>query len=200
MGTIESNEPSDWDLAQSAKQGDESAYEALISRYQAQIHSFIFRSVGDVETACDLAQEVFVRTWFALGRVEARARFSTWLFQIAANLCRDQAKSKAARNARQTESFTRQPHEDRSQDREFASPLPNPAQDAMSRELIDSLEAEIRALPEELRTAFILGALEHQSHKEIAAILRISTKAVEVRIYRARRFLVERLSRLGLDR
>ncbi len=197
MRPIEPGEESDWDLARCAKRGDESAYALLIDRYQAPVHSFIFRSVGDVETARDLTQEVFVRAWFAFKKVQVKAQFSTWLFQIAVNLCRDHVKSKSARNARKTESFARHPDDDRPEDREFASSELTPAQDLERREALDSLEGEIRALPDELRASFVLGAVEHQSYKDVAAILGLSAKAVEVRIYRARRLLCERLARLG---
>lgn len=199
MGPNEPDSELDWNLAERAKQGDESAYAQLIERYQAPIHSFVFRSVGDMETARDLAQEVFVRAWFALARVRAKARFSTWLFQIAVNLCRDHAKSKATRNARKTDSFSRRQEDDRAEDREFASSMLSPDEDAGSREVIDALEAEIQALPEELRSPFVLGAVERRPYKDVAALLGLSPKAVEVRIYRARRLLAGRLSQLGLD-
>jgi len=187
----------DWELAKRAVQGDESAYAALIERYQAPIHSFVFRSVGDTETARDVTQEVFVKAWFALARVRESAQFSTWLFQIAVNLCRDHAKSKATRKARHTEPLARRRLDDGYEDREFASPDPSPAQSAETREAVDALEAEIQSLPEELRFPLILGVIEKQPYKEVATSLGLSAKAVEVRIYRARRVLAERLRRLG---
>lgn len=199
MGPSEPACELDWDLAERAKQGDESAYAQLIERYQAPIYSFIFRSVGEMEATRDLAQEVFVRAWFALARVRAKARFSTWLFQIAVNLCRDHAKSKATRNARKTDSLSRRPEDDRTEDREFASSMLSPDEDAGSREAISGLEAEIQALPEELRSPFVLGAVERRPYKDVAVLLGLSPKAVEVRIYRARRLLAERLRQLGFD-
>lgn len=198
MGPSESSEPTDWDLAHRAKSGDEAAYATLISRHQPAIHSFIFRSVGDVETARELTQEVFVKAWFALARVREQAQFTTWLFQIAVNLCRDHAKSKYTRNARRTESFSRDDRDNGSEYREFASPAATPDREAQQHELLAALEAEIQALPADLRSAFILGAVEHRSHKEVATILRLTAKAVEVRIYRARRLLGERLKRLSV--
>lgn len=197
MRPSEPDEEPDWELARRAKGDDESAFEGLIQRYQAPIHSFVFRSTLDHETARDLTQEVFVRAWFALDRVQAKAQFSTWLFQIAVNLCRDHAKSKATRNAHVTHSFSPVPADDRCEDREFPSAQPSPSQNLESQEALDSLETEIKALPSELRSPFILGAIEHRSHKDVAAILGMSAKAVEVRIYRARRILCERLTLLG---
>ena len=184
----------DWDLARRAAGGDEAAYAVLIGRYQGPVHGFIFRSVGEEETARDLAQEVFVKAWFALGRVQERARFSTWLFQIAANLCRDHAKSKATRNARMTNPMAREKDDGGTEEREFPHPGLSPDNQARMNETMEVLHRAIAALPVELREAFILGAIDQLPHKEISSILGISPKAVEVRIYRARKILAERLA------
>ncbi len=197
MGPSEPAEEADWELAHRAKDGDENAYARLIARHQAPIHSFIYRSIGDAEMTRDLTQEVFIRAWFALARVREQARFTTWLFQIAVNLCRDHVKSKASRNARQTDSFTREPGDDRSEERELASGEPAPDLQAEQSEIVAALEAEIQALPDELRAPFVLGAIEHQPYKDVATVLGLTAKAVEVRIYRARRLLCENLTRRG---
>jgi RNA polymerase sigma factor (sigma-70 family) len=200
MGSNESDDTteSDWDLVRRAKGGDEPAYAALVHRHQAALHAFVFRSVRSYEESRDLTQEVFVRAWFALQRVREDARFTTWLFQIAVNLCRDHAKSKATRNARQTDSLSRPPSAERHDDRDFPSADLTPDANVVRSETIAALEAEVRALPPELQPAFVLGALEGRSHREVAEILKLSAKAVEVRIYRARRWLVERLARRGI--
>lgn len=193
----ENDSADDWALARRAAGGDEAAYGNLIGRYQGPVHSFIFRSVGDQETARDLAQEVFVKAWFALARVEERAKFSTWLFQIAANLCRDHAKSKAARNARATSPLVLEMPGGETETRDFPDPGMPPDQRAQMNEAMDSLGRAIASLPADLREAFILGAVDQLPHKEISAILGISPKAVEVRVYRARKILAGRLSGEG---
>lgn len=188
----------DWDLAHRAAGGDEAAYAALIGRYQWPIHAFIFRSIAEVETARDLAQEVFVKAWFALPRVQERARFSTWLFQIAANLCRDHAKSKATRMARLTNSLVRENTEGRDEQREFSHPGLSPDKQAQTNETMEALQRAITSLPRELREAFILGAVDQLPHKEISSILGVSAKAVEVRIYRAKKILASQFAGEGL--
>ncbi len=198
MEASDAETENDWELARRATDGDEDAYARLIARYQGPIHSFIYRSVGNEETALDLAQEVFVKAWFALGRVREKARFSTWLFQIAVNLCRDHAKSRAARQSRVTYSFARDERDEKTGDREFPHPDPAPDRQVELSEDASVLAAEIRKLPTDLRTAFQLGAVEGVPHKEAGDILGISAKAVEVRIYRARRILAERLSAQGI--
>lgn len=193
----ENDSPDDWALARRAAGGDERSYAVLIERHQARIHGFIFRSVGDEETARDLTQEVFVKAWFALGRVQERALFTTWLFQIAANLCRDHAKSKATRNARMTNPMVRERADGSTEERDFAHAGLPPDKQAQTNEALAALHLAIAGLPAELREAFILGAIDQLPHKEISSILGLSSKAVEVRIYRARKTLAERLAGAG---
>lgn len=194
----ENDSAEDWALVRRAAGGDESAYAVLIERHQGPIHGFVFRSVGDVETTKDLTQEVFVKAWFALGRVQERARFSTWLFQIAANLCRDHAKSKANRNARMTNAMAREKDDGSTAEMDFAHPGLAPDSQAQMNEIMGALHRAIAALPDELREVFILGAVDQLPHKEISSILNISPKAVEVRIYRARKILSEQLASAGI--
>ncbi|CAN5600609.1 sigma-70 family RNA polymerase sigma factor [soil metagenome] len=182
----------DWALVAHARGGDEGAYEALIDRYKNPIHSFIFRSVGDTESARELAQEVFIRAWFALPGVRATGKFSTWLFQIAVNLCRDHAKSKAVRQAKLTESITGE-REEIERDLPHSGVAADEA--AAQADSVARLEQEIRRLPHNLREPFVLGAVEGASHVEVGEKLGISAKSVEVRIYRARKHLRERLSK-----
>jgi len=194
----ENDGPRDWDLARLAGGGDEQAYAVLIERHQSPINVFIFRSVGEEETARDLTQEVFVKAWFALKHVRESARFTTWLFQIAANLCRDHAKSKATRNARVTYSLTRDRDDAGGEERDFPHPDESPDRQAQLHETMESLNRAIRSLPVDLREAFLLGAVDQLPHKEVSTILGISPKAVEARIYRARRVLAERLVSEGI--
>ncbi len=192
-------EPDDWQLVGLAQAGDEPAYAALIERHQGAINGFIFRSVCDIETSCELTQEVFIRAWFALERTRPQARFTTWLFQIAVNLCRDHAKSKNSRQARLTDSVVSIDKHGDEHTRELPSPMATPDRQAQWGETMDVLESEIARLPTNLRETFLLGVIEDHSHKEIAAMLKISAKAVETRIRRARQRLAERLQSLGVE-
>lgn len=192
------SQDNDWELAKRAATGDEDAYASLISRYQSPIHSFIFRSVGNTETARDLTQEVFIKAWFGLARIQKKnARFSSWLFQIAINLCRDYSKSKATRQSYQTSSLSSSSSETKN-DWDLPHPAPPPDRQSELSEDAATLNKAIQNLPTDLRSAFILGIIENLPYKEVADILRISPKAVETRIYRARKSLVQQLTVLGV--
>ncbi len=183
----------DWDLVERARHGEEAAYGDLIARYQNPIYSFIFRSVGQEGTARDLAQETFVRAWFALPKLKPGGKFSTWLFQVALNLCRDHLKSKVARQGQITETLAGERPDN---ERELADSGLAPDECAERAEAVAELEAEIRDLPNALREPFVLGAVEGYSHEEIGKTLDISPKSVETRIYRARKFLMERVAKI----
>ena len=185
----------DWDLVKLAQSENEPAYAVLMERYQDPIHRFIFRYIGKQEIAKDLTQEVFVKAYFALPKLEQKAKFSTWLFQIAINLCRDFSKSKAGRQLMATDSLTKNDHDDEKHQMEFSDTHLLPDQQAELNELTAHLEQLIHCLPDELRHPFLLGVIEQHSHKEVAAILKISLKAVETRIYRARKHLITELEK-----
>ena len=185
----EGNAPGDWDLAEAAGRGDEAAFGALTERHQASVHRFIFRSVGEEETARDLTQEVFVRAWFALPKLSRKAKLTTWLFQVAVNICRDHAKSKGARQKRVTGSITQEEGEER----QLAHAGATPDKILEQKEMERILDTEIRRLPSELLHPFLLGSVEGHPYKEVAVMLELSAKAVEVRVYRARKILMQRL-------
>lgn len=190
----ESAESDDWQLAALARNGDEAAYERIISHHQVAVHAFVFRYVGHSAVAQDLAQETFVRAWFALERARPRAKFTTWLFQIAVNLCRDHAKSKAGRQAKLSDSLVRLDSDGVERDRELVARGSRPDESAQFAELHDLLDLEIARLPIRLRESFILGVLEERTWKEVAEIVRATPKAVELRVHRARKILSERLA------
>jgi RNA polymerase sigma factor (sigma-70 family) len=189
----------DWDLAESAGHGDEDALAELIARHRLAMHRFVYRSFGQEETARDLTQEVFVRAWFALPKASRKAKFTTWLFHIAVNLCRDHARLKATRQERMTFSLVKDAQEDNGEEREFVHPGASPDQVLEHAEMTRLLDEHIRRLPNELLQPFLLGAVERHPYKEIAAMLGLSPKAVETRVYRARQLLAERLGNSGLN-
>ena len=92
MGTSQTD--LDLPLVRALQEGDESALNELIRKYQEPLFRFIWRYTGDEETARDLLQETFVRLYFGIRRFKPRAKFATWLYSIAMNLCRDYARSK----------------------------------------------------------------------------------------------------------
>lgn len=184
-------------LVEALAGGDESALNALMDRYQEPIFHFIYRHVFNDEDARDLAQEVFVRLFFNVGKFKPEAKFSTWLYQIALNLCRDHAKSRRSRQAARTDSLSAREHDDEHATRDVAIERRTPSDDALTHEKLAALEEGMAALPHDLRTALALTTFEQRSHQECAALLKTTPKAIETRVYRARRILADWMTKAG---
>lgn len=165
-----------------AQKGDLDSFERLMDLHQDRIFQFCLRLLGCREDALEASQDVFVRAHHALPRYRARGRFSTWLFQIALNRCRDGWKRTSSRLASLSEAF----HPDH---RELACPQPEPANHAKIRDDLFTLERGLRSLSPKDREILTLACVENLPHAECASILKCSERAIEGRLYRARKLL-----------
>jgi RNA polymerase sigma factor (sigma-70 family) len=154
------------------------AYQQLYARHQARVYGFLVRRVRDPELAADLFQETFLSVYRARHTWQDGRRFRPWLFSIAANAGRDQGRR--ARRTPELDAFDERSavHHDR----------PGPRLD---------LERAIGALPETLRDAFLLGAVEGMDHNEVGEALSISPDNARARLSRARAWLRDRLEGRG---
>jgi len=193
--------PLDPDLAlvQAVQQGDEPAFSKLMERHQEAVHRFIYRYVHNESDAEELAQETFVRALLKIGTFHPRARFATWLFQIAVNLCRDHARSRAWRNALRTFSISAPRSSVESNrgatDTDLRSPGASPDENAIQREELEALGSAVQSLPHNLRAALVLTAIEGHSQAEVAEMMGTTAKGVETRVSRARSLLAKQLER-----
>ena len=187
----------DLELVQALAGGDEAALTGLMDRYEEPIFHFVHRHVLNNEDARELAQEVFVRLFFNAAKFKPEAKFSTWLYQIALNLCRDHVKSRRARQAAQTDSLTEREDDEEHPAGDVAVENRTPSDAAQAREKLAALDDGMAALPHDLRTALVLTTLEQRSHQECAELLKTTPKAIETRVYRARKFLLEWMGKAG---
>ena len=180
---------SDEELMAATAQGDEHAFELLVKRHQGRMLNLIYRFVGNRTQPGDLAQEVFIRVWQAAPRFKPRAKFTTWIYRITANLCLNELKSSGKKKLFFSESHLeegRPPNEESN-----ASPS---AEDLLlaeerSRQISDALQS----LPENQRMALILKRYDNLSYHEIAKIMECSVSSVESLLVRAKRNLQEKL-------
>ena len=193
---MRTQEDPDLDLVQALQAGDDRALNALMDRHREGVFRFVFRQLHNESDALELTMETFVRAYFNIGRFRPTAKFATWLYRIALNLCRDHTRSKAYQISLQTISFDAPTGESHDPGLLPASER-RPDQNTDRREELIALEKAISELPEDLRNVFILTALEGRQQGETAELLGISSKAVETRVYRARKLLLEKMSRMG---
>lgn len=173
---------SDGDLAALALTGRQAAYAELMRRYREPVFRLVRSHVGDADEALDVVQEAFVAAFASIGRYDGSRPFRHWINRIALNKCRDWGRRRAVR-------------------RFFSFALPVEAAEVVADDMISgeamiddarALKATSEALarlPAGLKEPLILTVIDGLSQAEAASVLGLSEKAVEVRVYRARKAL-----------
>lgn len=188
-----SGEEADADLVLRARDGEDQAFSALMRRHKAPLYGFVRRYVGDADAAVDVVQETFVAAWKALGRFDDRRSFAVWLRAIALNKCRDRARRQSVRR------FILGETDDQSAEaRSQPDPAPDGEADLASRQRAALVQRAINRLPTKLKEPLLLTYFDELSQQEAAAVLRVTVKTVETRVYRARQKLAELLDRSAL--
>src|ERR1700726_905602 len=180
-------------LVRAAKQGDDSAFEELVRRYDRNVFRIAQHITQKREDAEDVVQEAFLKAYGNLAKFQGQSKFYTWLVRIAVN----EALMKLRR--RRPERTVSLDEEVKTEDdlvpREVADWSPNPEQQYTQAELRDILDRTIHGLPATFRTVFVLRDVEGLSTEETAEALDLSIPAVKSRLLRARLQLRERLGR-----
>jgi RNA polymerase sigma-70 factor (ECF subfamily) len=184
---------SDADLVRRARAGEQRAFSLLMARHKHWLYRFIRRYVGDADEAYDVVQDAFVAALSNLARYDTARPLEAWLRRIALNKCRDRARREAVRRAFGLSK--RGPEETEA----VADPAPDAEQALAADRALKTLGQAIAALPAALKEPLVLTVLEGLSHKDAGALLGLSPKAVEVRIYRAKHKLAETLDRDAMD-
>ena len=178
-------ECTDQELIEKLKSGENPALNELMARYKHRLFAFIRRYVGDEDLAYDLVQETFTKLYFSVATYKPEYKFSTWLFQIALNLCRDHGRKKKL-----VQFFS---IDDEDSGFNFADAAPDPEAIAQSNQAVRHINQSVESLPHKLKTALILFALEDRTQDECAELLGVTAKTVETRVYRARKLLEEKI-------
>jgi RNA polymerase sigma-70 factor (ECF subfamily) len=186
---------SDDELIARCRNGDMSAFDLIVQRYKVPLVNFAYRFVDDQETAEDLAQETFIRIYKNVKRYRRdMAGFRTWMYRIAANLCKNELRN---RN-RRLEILVNPPMADWDTDSdpiESASDTSGgPDHQLEEKELQRVLAQAISRLPEKLRAALILRDIEGMPYEEISRIINRPVGTVKSRINRARLMLKDRMA------
>jgi len=161
---------------QRVQRGEVRAFELLFDRLRGRLFGFLYRRCGDGSVAEDLLQETWLRVVRSRDRFDPQRRFSTWLFQIANNLCRDRVRRlEVERRGKQKMTETLLP------DAPTARTSPVDAR----REL----QGRLARLSDRLREVVVLRYFQDRSEREIAAIVRIPAGTVKSRLHQAIRVM-----------
>jgi RNA polymerase sigma-70 factor, ECF subfamily len=187
----------DAELVQRTLDGDVRAFELLVLKYQRRVERLIGRMVRDVDLVQDIAQETFIRAYRALAQFRGDAQFYTWLYRIAVNTAKKQLLE-LKRDPLVFQSSLKSAEEDETSapERELnngATDSETPEAILASKEIAESVNAAMEALPEELRMAITLREIEGLSYEEIAMALDCPIGTVRSRIFRAREAISARI-------
>ncbi len=187
---------SDEELLAAFQQGDPGAFERLLRRHRGPLFTFLVRMTGDREKAEDLAQETFLRLVKGAAAWEQRARFQTWLYTIARNLCVDQSRRDKFRRADSLDAEG--PGDEPPLVDSVAAEGPGPDRGAESARLRPLLQAALLSLPVEQREVFILREQAGVPFKEIAEVVGVNENTVKSRMRYALEGLRKALAAAGV--
>ena len=186
-GTPEVIDP-DAELVARWRSGDAGAFETLVRRHERRVFGLVFRMLGSREEAEDVTQEAFLALHRHGHRFRGEARFSTFVYRVAANAALNRRRSLGRRRAREEALVHRQDAGD-----DLPSTPRDPEDAASGGEIQERVQEALLGLPRDLRMAVVLYDIEGQSYGEIARVLRIPEGTVKSRIHRARTSLRDRL-------
>lgn len=183
-------EPSDEALAARAAAGDDSAFEAIVERYQARIFRLACRLTSETD-APDVLQETFLQVYRHLSSFRGESRFGTWLYRIASNAALMNRRARRRRPAESLDEFL--PRFD-AQGKHVATPaelqVVSRADELLDRQMLAGKAREVIArLPDRYREAFVLRDLEEMSTSDVAKALGVEPATVRQRVHRARLML-----------
>jgi RNA polymerase sigma-70 factor, ECF subfamily len=174
------------------REGDMHAFEELVDKYKQPVHGLVHRTLHDAAEAEDVTQNVFVQVYKSAGRYRVTARFSTWLFTIARNLCLNELRRRARHPADSIDQAAAD--QEQAPTRQFEDiKTVQPSELALRQELEAKVEAAIAGLPEKQRTALLLCREEELSYEEMAEVLGCTLSATKSLIHRGRETLKQQL-------
>ena len=161
----------DREAVEACQRGERAAFDVLVERYQRDIYRLCYRYVNDPQDANDMAQEVFLKAYRAVGRFRGDSSFSTWLYRIAVNTCLNFRSSR------------------RPEGEELSDALPDRQAGALARieqeERAERVRAAVARLPEKQRATLILKIYHELTHEEVAGIVGSSVGTVKANLFHA---------------
>lgn len=174
----------DEDLARRAQRGDRAAFESLVRRHKDALYRFVRRYIGQADDAYDVLQNCLVAAWLGLPRYDPARAFAPWLRAIALNKCRDFGRRQTVRRL-----FLKVFADDPASDQPFGDGQDTENDAVRANDRLSRLDRAIADLPALYKEPLLLTTVSGLSHEEAAILLKTTPKAVEMRLYRARRKL-----------
>ncbi len=177
--------------------GDRRAFEALVLRHQNRVFGFCVRLLGSRSLAEEAAQEVLVKVYKNLDRFRGESKFTTWLYRVTLNHCRNVQAYRARRHEKRHDSLdaTTEDEEGSTRKRELADSRPDAEDELLKGEQLKMLREELRKLDPIWKEILVLRDVEGLAYEEIGQMLELAAGTVKSRIHRARTELKARMKR-----
>lgn len=185
----------DADLVARVQKGDKRAFDLLVLKYQRKIMRMLARMVRDPAEIEDVAQEAFIKAYRALPQFRGESAFYTWLYRIAINTARNWQAARSRRPV--SESVIENEDGETFSAVDALTDINTPESMLASRQIVETVNAAMNALPEELRTAIVLREIEGMSYEDIAQSMGCPVGTVRSRIFRAREAIAAQLRPLS---
>ena len=183
----------DCELVATAITGAEGSFEELVRRYQRPISAYVYRMVGNYESALDLTQEIFIKVYGSLRRYRAEFKFSTWIYKIAHNCAVDHLRRSSTREqslitGTETDNF----------ELPIESSRLTPEQESERKERRGEIESVVKTLPANYRELIILRHSQDLSYEEIVEVTGLPLGTVKNRLFRAREMMRQQFVDRGI--
>lgn len=176
----------DLELVNAALSGKVNSFEELVRRYQRPITGYVFRMLGNYESALDVTQEVFIKVYNSLTKYSSEYKFSTWLYRIAHNAAIDHMR----RNSNFSQSLETE-NADGTYQLQLESSAPSPEKERERSEWRVAINSVVKCLPAAYRELIVLRHSQDLSYDEIAEVTGLPLGTVKNRLFRAREMMRE---------
>ena len=184
----------DLKIIEKVLKGDIEAFSRLIEKYQDMVLRYVYNQINNYDEALDISQEIFIMCIEALSSFRQEAKFSTWLYSIMVNYCKNYRK----KNSRYRIIPINVVKGEDEYDIQLPDERQHPEEDVINSDSLRIVKEEIAQLPDDYREILLLRDIEGLSYNEISDILDIKLSNVKVRIHRGRELLKNRLHARGL--
>ncbi len=187
-------------LVRRLKRGDDQAFAAIVRLYQQRVFNLVFRMIGNREEAEDVAQDVFVTVFQSASGFRGDSKFSTWLYRVTVNHCKNRLKYLGRRGRHRGRPLDEIAEHELARDTGGAQPtyhahIPRPDDLAVGRQLERMVQREIARLEEDHRVLIVLRDIQGLSYQEIQDVTGLNIGTIKSRLHRARLALKEALAR-----
>lgn len=178
-------------IVQQIKEGKIESFEILVERYQKQVYNIAYRYTGNRDDAYDLSQEAFLKAYKGIGNFRQDSSFKTWIYHIAANVCRDYLRKDTKVYKVSIDEPVQSEHGD--MEKQLTDNSIGPDEIYENKELSEFVQGIINDLQQEYKEVIILREMQQLSYEEIAEVLSCSIGTVKSRLNRARKILRDKI-------